>query len=59
MDLIVCLDKALLPDPPLVLREGGFIRDGYNEELDELREISKKPKDTWLGCRRRNRLKPE
>ena len=44
MDLIVCLDKALLPDPPLVLREGGFIRDGYNEELDELREISKEAK---------------
>ncbi len=33
------LDRALTDDPPFSVREGGIIRDGYNEELDSLRAI--------------------
>ena len=33
------LKKAIKETPPAVLREGGYIEDGFNEELDELREI--------------------
>ena len=33
------LDAALAPEPPITLREGGLIRDGFNAELDELREL--------------------
>ena len=33
------LTTAIKPDPPFSVREGGFIRAGYNQELDELNEI--------------------
>ncbi|GFZ76760.1 DNA mismatch repair protein MutS [Pseudohongiella nitratireducens] len=34
------LHKAVLENPPVVIREGGVIADGYDEELDELRQLS-------------------
>ncbi len=37
--LVDLLDRAIAEDPPFSVREGGMIRDGYNEELDSLREI--------------------
>jgi DNA mismatch repair protein MutS len=33
------LQMAINEDPPLLLRDGGLIKDRYNEELDELREL--------------------
>jgi len=33
------LFSAIRPDPPFSVREGGFIREGYHAELDELHEI--------------------
>lgn len=39
-DLVELLDKALVENPPMVLRDGGVIDSGYDEELDELRAIS-------------------
>lgn len=33
------LTRAIRPDPPFSVREGGFIQKGYNEELDELNDI--------------------
>ena len=35
---------ALVEDPPASIREGGMIADGFNEDLDELREISRNGK---------------
>jgi DNA mismatch repair protein MutS len=32
--------RALVDSPPLATREGGIVRDGYDAELDELREIA-------------------
>lgn len=39
-ELVATLDKALVENPPMVIREGGVIADGYDSELDELRSIS-------------------
>ena len=39
---------ALADDPPVTLREGGLIRDGFNPELDELRTISREGKG-WIA----------
>lgn len=39
-DLVSELDKALEENPPVVIRDGGVIAEGYDEELDELRGIS-------------------
>jgi DNA mismatch repair protein MutS len=33
------LDRAIDDDPPLLLREGGLIKDGYDQDLDNLREL--------------------
>ena len=38
-DLKEAIEKTIVDEPPFVLREGGMIRDGANEELDKLRKI--------------------
>ncbi len=47
-ELVELLDRAIVDDPPFVLRDGGIIKDGYNEELDELRTISREGKG-WIA----------
>jgi DNA mismatch repair protein MutS len=39
-ELTTLLDKAIIDNPPVVIRDGGVIAEGYDEELDELRNIS-------------------
>jgi DNA mismatch repair protein MutS len=38
--LLKLLAKAICENPPVVIREGGVIADGYDDELDELRQLS-------------------
>ena len=40
-DLANLLFKALVQDPPHSVREGGIIREGFDEELDKLRDLTK------------------
>jgi len=47
-DLAEKLDKALVDDPPLVLKEGGIFRDGYEADLDMLRQASREGKN-WIS----------
>jgi DNA mismatch repair protein MutS len=42
------LAKALLDDPPFALKEGGIFRDGYDADLDTLRQASREGKN-WIG----------
>jgi DNA mismatch repair protein MutS len=42
------LEKALIEDCPLTSREGGFIRQGYHEELDACRELQQGGKE-WIA----------
>src|SRR2546430_5745997 len=42
------LSKALLDDPPLALKEGGIFRDGYDVDLDQLRNASREGKN-WIS----------
>ncbi len=44
-DLVAC---AILDDPPLAVKEGGIIRDGYNEQVDQYRK-SKSEGTKWLA----------
>jgi DNA mismatch repair protein MutS len=39
-ELVALLDKAIVENPPVVIRDGGVIAEGYDSELDELRNIS-------------------
>lgn len=43
-DIKGLIEKAIHDDPPFTLREGRFIKEGYNKELDDLRSISSKGK---------------
>ena len=42
------LTNALLDDPPLALKEGGIFRDGYDSDLDALRQASRDGK-SWIS----------
>lgn len=42
------IDKTIVDNPPLTVKEGGLIKDGFNEELDELRYIRDHGKQ-WLA----------
>ncbi|MFO7529635.1 MAG: DNA mismatch repair protein MutS [Marinobacter sp.] len=39
-ELADLLERAVIDNPPVVIRDGGVIREGFDEELDELRNIS-------------------
>ena len=40
LELVEMIHLGIHPDPPATIKEGGVINDGYNDELDELREIA-------------------
>jgi len=54
-DLCALLDSALIENPPVVIRDGGVIRDGYDAELDELRQISSNAGDYLLQIEQREK----
>ncbi|MCZ7361143.1 MAG: DNA mismatch repair protein MutS, partial [Candidatus Methanoperedens sp.] len=47
-DITALLEKAIVDDPPLSVREGGIIKEGYNEKLDELKKLSLHGRD-WIA----------
>ncbi len=46
-DISKLIDDAIVEEPPLALKDGGIIKDGYNEEIDRLRSAKTEGK-TWL-----------
>ncbi len=38
-DLVALLDRALVAEPPLMARDGGFVAEGFDAELDETRRL--------------------
>ena len=47
-DLCTLVKDAIREDPPIAMKEGNIIRDGYNEEVDKLRRAKSDGKD-WLA----------
>ncbi|MBM6969522.1 DNA mismatch repair protein MutS [Mordavella massiliensis] len=47
-DLCALIQKAIVDDPPIAMKEGGIIKDGYHEEVDRLRTAKSKGKE-WLA----------
>ena len=47
-DLCDLVERAIMEDPPLAMKEGGIIRDGYHEDVDRLRKAKTDGK-TWLA----------
>ena len=47
-EIYLLLEKTILEDAPFSIHEGHLIKEGYNEELDELKKISSGSKDFIL-----------
>lgn len=54
-DLTDLLDRSIHPDAPVVITEGGIIRDGYSPLLDEYREAQTHGKQWILDMEQRER----
>ena len=46
------IEREIMPEPPQLVNKGNVIRDGVNEELDDLRSISTSGKDYLLKIQR-------
>ena len=44
-DVVALLSAAIIENPPVLIRDGGVIAEGFNAELDELRSLSKNADD--------------
>ncbi len=47
-DIAALIESAIVEEPPIAVREGGIIKEGYNEEVDKLREAKTKGKE-WIA----------
>ena len=47
-DLVELIGRAIADEPPLAVKEGGMIRDGFSTDLDELRNAQRGGKD-WIA----------
>ncbi len=46
-DIYELIEKSIVDDPPMVTKDGGYIKLGFNEEIDTLKKASTEGK-TWL-----------
>ncbi|MCI8301067.1 MAG: DNA mismatch repair protein MutS [Lachnospiraceae bacterium] len=46
-DIFTLIDSAIAEEPPVSIREGGILKEGYDEEIDKLRHAKTEGK-TWL-----------
>lgn len=49
VDVYQLIEAAIIDDPPVTIKEGGIIKDGYNAEVDKLRQASTQGKD-WIAA---------
>ncbi|MGJ3494769.1 DNA mismatch repair protein MutS [Piscirickettsia salmonis] len=54
-DLLACLSKAIIDNPPQLIRDGGVIAPGFDTELDELRSLSANANDYLLHLEQREK----
>ena len=47
-DIFELIDKSIVEDPPMAIKDGGIIKIGYDEEIDVLKRASTEGK-TWLA----------
>nr|WP_330367156.1 DNA mismatch repair protein MutS [Butyrivibrio fibrisolvens] len=47
-DIYELIDSAIVEEPPLTIREGGMIKDGYNSDIDHFRQARSNGKQ-WLA----------
>ncbi len=58
-DLCDLVTKAIREEPPIAMKEGNIIREGYNEEVDKLRRAKSMEKTGLRSWRKMNGKRPE
>ncbi len=53
--LLALLEKAIIENPPVLIRDGGVIATGYNQELDDLRNLSQNADQFLLDMEEREK----
>ena len=48
-DITSAIESCIMEEPPITIREGGIIKDGFNEDVDKLRYISSNAKQLLAG----------
>jgi DNA mismatch repair protein MutS len=56
-ELVTLLDSAIIDNPPVLIRDGGVIAEGFDEELDELRNLSKNSDQYLLDLETREKAR--
>ena len=54
-DLYELIDRSIVDEPPITVREGNIIKDGYSEEADKYRKAKTEGRHGWRILRRRRR----
>lgn len=54
-EIVELLEKAIIENPPMLIRDGGVIAQGYDAELDELRNLSSNSEQFLLDLEQRER----
>ncbi|MBF0256720.1 MAG: DNA mismatch repair protein MutS, partial [Gammaproteobacteria bacterium] len=54
-DSCALLQRAIIPQPPMLIRDGGVLAEGYDAELDELRHLSANADQFLLELEQRER----
>jgi DNA mismatch repair protein MutS len=47
-DICELIENSIVDDPPIALKDGGLIKDGFNEEIDRLKSAKTEGKN-WLA----------
>ncbi|MCE3222437.1 MAG: mutS [Nitrospira sp.] len=56
-DLYELIERALVPEAPVSVRDGGILKDGYHAEVDELRKASREGKGWIAGLEAKERAR--
>ena len=54
-EIVRLVENAIMDEPPVAVKDGGVIKDGFNKELDDLRHIMNHGKDIIDGIEQRER----
>jgi DNA mismatch repair protein MutS len=55
-DILTLLQKALIDNPPVLIRDGGVIAPGYHQDLDELRNLSQNADQFLIDMENREKV---
>ena len=55
LDVVKLINSTIAENPPAIMKEGGYIRAGFNENLDKLRNMKQNAENVILGIQARER----